>query len=231
MVYPRFRSGLQGLWAEAVRNEAGVSDARRYASWGVDYRRGLISLIGHPEASAELGVVVAPWRVGWPREDQRAGAGQPFVTGIGAMIAVDGGFPKIVSIMPGGPAARDRRLRSGDRIEAIAQGQGEFEDSRGLALERVLLKTRGPKGSIVRLRIRRGAAPGGESLVVTLERNDILLTDPDACPAPREDRPRPPARRRSAGAAGAAAFICVLLAAGAGLRATKPRAPLALPAA
>ena len=176
-------------------------------------------------------MVVAPWRVGWPREDQRAGAGQPFVTGIGAMIAVDGGFPKIVSIMPGGPAARDRRLRSGDRIEAIAQGQGEFEDSRGLALERVLLKTRGPKGSIVRLRIRRGAAPGGESLVVTLERNDILLTDPDACPAPREDRPRPPARRRSAGAAGAAAFICVLLAAGAGLRATKPRDPLALPAA
>ncbi len=90
-----------------------------------------------------------------------------------------------MSIMLGGPAARDGRLRPGDRIEAVAQGSGPFESSAGLALERVLPKIRGPKGSVVRLRVSRDGADGAPRFVVALSRDEVRLTDPDACPAPR----------------------------------------------
>jgi len=226
------RRPLQALWTDTVGGDAGASDARRYALWGISYRRALIELIGHPEASAELGVVVAPWRAGWPKQELRADGGQPFVTGIGAMIAIEDGGLTVLSVMPGGPAARDGRLRPGDRIEAIAQGRGPFEDAGGLALERVLPKTRGPKGSVVRLRVRRGGAEGVQRLVVALTRDEVRLTDPDACPAPREERPRPaPPRRADGAAAAAAALVCVLLVGGPALRVLKLRDPAALPAA
>jgi class 3 adenylate cyclase/CHASE2 domain-containing sensor protein len=231
-VYPALRPKLRSAWDGAVRDAAGASDARRYGLWGIDYRRALIALIGHPEASIELGVVVAPWRAGWPKRLDREDGGEAFVTGIGTTIDIEDGGLELMSIMPGGPAARDGRLRTGDRIEAIAQGQGPFEETAGLALERVLPKIRGPKGSVVRLRVRRAAAGGARMFVVPLARDEVRLTDPDACAPPRAERPRPPLPRRGGGAAGAAAALaCVLLAGAASLRAMKLKDPAALPAA
>lgn len=226
--YPALRPQLRAAWETTAAAVAGASDARRYELWGADYRRELIALIGHPEASVELGVTVAPQRAGWPKELPREDGGEAFVTGIGVTLDLEDGGLELMSIMPGGPAARDGRLRIGDRIEAVAQAQGPFEDSSGMALERILEKIRGRKGSIVRLRVRRA----GKSFVVALARDEVRLTDLDACPAPRPERPRPPPPRSRGGAASVlAALVCVLLGGAAALRAMKLNDPAALPAA
>ncbi len=227
--YPALAAKLRDAWDAAARRETGASAARRYALWGLDYRRRLLDLIGHPEASTELGVVVAPWRVGWPKRARPEDDGQGLVTGIGATIDNEDGGLELMSIIPGGPASRDGRLRAGDYIQAVAQGEGPFEDVAGLALERVLSKIRGPKGAVVRLRVRRS---GAQAFVVELKRDEVRIIDPDACPEPRPELPRPPpARSRGGGGAGAAAALILVLAVGtAALRAMKLQ-PAALPAA
>lgn len=47
------------------------------------------------------------------------------LVGIGAMLRSDDGMAKIVRIIPGGPAERDGRLKTGDKIIAVAEGDGE----------------------------------------------------------------------------------------------------------
>ncbi len=45
------------------------------------------------------------------------------LVGIGAMLRTEDGYAKIESLVPGGPAQADGRLKVGDRITAVAQGQ------------------------------------------------------------------------------------------------------------
>jgi carboxyl-terminal processing protease len=47
------------------------------------------------------------------------------LVGIGAMLRPDDGTARIVRIIPGGPADRDGRLKAGDKIIAVAQGDDE----------------------------------------------------------------------------------------------------------
>jgi carboxyl-terminal processing protease len=47
------------------------------------------------------------------------------LVGIGAMLRPDDGAAKIVRIIPGGPADQDGRLKAGDKIVAVAQGDEE----------------------------------------------------------------------------------------------------------
>ena len=46
------------------------------------------------------------------------------LVGIGAMLRSEDGYAKIESLVPGGPAQMDGRLKVGDRITAVAQGHG-----------------------------------------------------------------------------------------------------------
>jgi carboxyl-terminal processing protease len=48
--------------------------------------------------------------------------------GIGAQLRWEDGYTIVDKVLPGGPAARDGRLKPGDRIIGVAQGSGEFED-------------------------------------------------------------------------------------------------------
>ena len=48
--------------------------------------------------------------------------------GIGATLQYDQGFTKVVSLVPGGPADKQGELQAGDRIIAVAQGNGEPVD-------------------------------------------------------------------------------------------------------
>ena len=50
------------------------------------------------------------------------------LTGIGATLTSEDGFIKIVSLVPGGPAAVDGRLKVEDRIIAVTQEDGETVD-------------------------------------------------------------------------------------------------------
>lgn len=84
--------------------------------------------------------------------------------GIGAQLMMDNEVVKVSRIVPGGPAFRDKTLKQDDRIIAVAQGKdGEFIDVIGWRLGNVVSKIKGPKGTIVRLKI----IPAGQDLTAT----------------------------------------------------------------
>ena len=81
------------------------------------------------------------------------------LVGIGAMLRTEDGYAKIESLVPGGPAQTDGRLKVGDRITAVAQGSGEFNDVRDMRLDKVVEQIRGKKGTHVRLMVIPSDAP------------------------------------------------------------------------
>ncbi len=97
--------------------------------------------------------------------------------GIGAQLSETNGYATIVRLLPGGPAAKNGVLKSGDRITAVGQGKdGKMIDVVGWRLDDVVKKIRGPKGSTVRLRILpAGALPGSPEKILSLVRNTVEL--------------------------------------------------------
>jgi carboxyl-terminal processing protease len=103
------------------------------------------------------------------------------LVGIGAMLRTEDGYAKIESLVPGGPAQVDGRLKVGDRITAVAQGQAEFVDVRDMRLDKVVEMIRGKKGSHVRLLvIPTDAADPSKRKNVELVRDEIKLKDQEA---------------------------------------------------
>src|SRR3954449_7203540 len=103
------------------------------------------------------------------------------LVGIGAMLRSEDGYAKIESLVPGGPAQTDGRLKVGDKITAVAQGSSEFNDVRDLRLDKVVEQIRGKKGSKVRLLvIPSDAADPSHRRNVELVRDEIKLKDQEA---------------------------------------------------
>jgi carboxyl-terminal processing protease len=73
------------------------------------------------------------------------------LVGIGAMLRSEDGYAKIESLVVGGPAQVDGRLKIGDRITAVGQQGAELVDVRDVRLDKVVEMIRGKKGSKVRL--------------------------------------------------------------------------------
>ncbi|MDA7675290.1 carboxy terminal-processing peptidase [bacterium] len=119
------------------------------------------------------------------------------LTGIGARLQWDDGYTKLIELVPGGPAIRSKKLKPGDRIVAVAQGEdGEPVDVVEMELDKVVDKIRGKKGSLVRLTvIPVDAADDSETKEVRLIRDKIKLTDSLAkgqvIDYPEEDGSRP----------------------------------------
>jgi len=103
------------------------------------------------------------------------------LVGIGAMLRSEDGYAKIESLVPGGPAQTDGRLKVGDRITAVAQGPAEFVDVREMRLDKVVEMIRGKKGTRVRLLvIPSDAADPSRRKNVELVRDEIKLKDQEA---------------------------------------------------
>jgi carboxyl-terminal processing protease len=103
------------------------------------------------------------------------------LVGIGAMLRSEDGYAKIESLVPGGPAQVDARLKVGDRITAVGQGQGEYVDVREMRLDKVVEMIRGKKGTHVRLLvIPADAADPSKRKAVELVRDEIKLKDQEA---------------------------------------------------
>jgi carboxyl-terminal processing protease len=103
------------------------------------------------------------------------------LVGIGAMLRTEDGYAKIESLVPGGPAQTDGRLKVGDRITAVAQGNGEFSDVRDLRLDKVVEQIRGKKGTKVRLLVIPSDSPDpSKRKTVELVRDEIKLKDQEA---------------------------------------------------
>ncbi|MFA7287600.1 MAG: carboxy terminal-processing peptidase [Melioribacteraceae bacterium] len=74
--------------------------------------------------------------------------------GIGATLRFENDYTTVVSIVPGGPAAKSGLIKEEDRIVAVAQGDdGEFVDVVGWRLDDTIQLIRGKKGTVVRLSI------------------------------------------------------------------------------
>jgi carboxyl-terminal processing protease len=74
--------------------------------------------------------------------------------GIGATLRFENDYTTVVSIVPGGPAAKSGLIKEEDRIVAVAQGdEGEFVDVVGWRLDDTIQLIRGKKGTVVRLSI------------------------------------------------------------------------------
>ena len=75
--------------------------------------------------------------------------------GIGARLQKDGDYVKIVEIIPGGPAWKDGKLKVGDLIQKVGQGDDEPVDIMGIRLSKVVKLIKGKKGTVVKLIVKR----------------------------------------------------------------------------
>ena len=98
--------------------------------------------------------------------------------GVGAVLSMDDGALKIVEIMPGGPVDRDGRIKEGDKIVGVKQGDGEMEDVMWQPMRKSIRKIRGKKGTRVTLDIVPRSDPTGSTKKqIELVRDEIKLED------------------------------------------------------
>lgn len=98
--------------------------------------------------------------------------------GVGAVLGFDDGALKIDDIMPGGPIDLDGRIKRGDKIVGVKQGDGEMEDILWQPMKKSIKKIRGPKGSRVTLEIIPRSDPSGATRkLIELVRDEINLED------------------------------------------------------
>lgn len=93
--------------------------------------------------------------------------------GIGARLQKKGNGVEISELISGGPAWRGKSLEQGDLILKVAQGKEEPVDIVGMRLDDVVKKIKGPKGTEVRLTVKRA---DGSIKVISIIR-DIVETE------------------------------------------------------
>lgn len=98
--------------------------------------------------------------------------------GVGAVLSMDDGALKIVEVMKGGPIDRDKRIRRGDKIVGVAQGDGPIEDVMYKPMRKSIRKIRGPKGTKVVLEIIPRSDPSGATRKrIPIIRDEIKLDE------------------------------------------------------
>ena len=98
--------------------------------------------------------------------------------GIGAELRPDDEYTSIFRLLPAGPADKSGALKPLDRIIGVGQGKsGEIIDVVGMRLDEVVDLIRGPKGSIVRLKVIGPNAAEGDVKIVQITRNKVMLED------------------------------------------------------
>lgn len=103
------------------------------------------------------------------------------LVGIGAVLHSEDGYAKIAELVPGGPAAKDGRLKVGDKVAGVAQGDKDFVDSVDMKLDKVVEMIRGKKDSIVRLQvIPSNATDPSVRKVIEIKRDEIKLKEQEA---------------------------------------------------
>lgn len=95
------------------------------------------------------------------------------IAGIGATLAKEGESLVIKAIAPDSAAARSHSLQVGDRILAIAQGDGAPVPARDLNLGAAVQLIRGPEGTDVRLTIVPTGKDESQARVVMLTRGAL----------------------------------------------------------
>ena len=98
--------------------------------------------------------------------------------GVGAVLSMDDGALKIVEVMKGGPVDRDKRIKRGDKIVGVGQGDGPIEDVMYKPMRKSIKKIRGPKGTKVVLEIIPRSDPSGATRKrIAIIRDEIKLEE------------------------------------------------------
>ncbi|MHA8092475.1 carboxy terminal-processing peptidase [Aquirufa regiilacus] len=102
--------------------------------------------------------------------------------GIGATLRLEGDYVTIQDLVPGGPAFRCKQINPKDRIVGVAQGDdGAFVDVIGWFTDDAVKLIRGPKGTVVRLKILPGSGvTGSPTSEVRIVREKIKLEEQTA---------------------------------------------------
>jgi carboxyl-terminal processing protease len=103
------------------------------------------------------------------------------LVGIGAVLRSEDGFAQIMELVPGGPASKDGRIKVGDRVSAVAQGDKEFVDTVDMKLDKVVEMIRGKKDTVVRLQVWPvSATDPAERKIIDITRDEIKLKEQEA---------------------------------------------------
>jgi len=98
------------------------------------------------------------------------------LVGIGAVLSSEDGYCVIKELVPGGPADLDGRLKVGDKIVGVAQGESHFEDIVDMKLRKAVKKIRGPKNTVVRLQVIPVGSSAGEIREIQITRDVVKLS-------------------------------------------------------
>lgn len=102
--------------------------------------------------------------------------------GIGAMLRSEDMYVKVEDLVVGGPAERGGELKPADLIIAVGQGEkGELTDVEGWRLDDVVNLIRGPKGTVVRLKVIPGDKTDiNKTKVISITRDTVKLEEQSA---------------------------------------------------
>ena len=94
--------------------------------------------------------------------------------GIGARLQKKNDFTEITEVISGGPAWKQKELEAGDFVLKVAQGDKEPVDVVGMRLNDVVKKIKGPKGTEVRLTVKK---PDGSIKVIVIIRDEVEIEE------------------------------------------------------
>ncbi len=94
--------------------------------------------------------------------------------GIGAVLREKDDYIEIVELVPGGAAWRQGQLDPGDLILSIAQQRKEPVDVVDMRIDEVVKMIRGPKGTVVTLRVRKAT---GLQATVAITRDIVVVEE------------------------------------------------------
>jgi hypothetical protein len=94
--------------------------------------------------------------------------------GIGAALSIQDGYAVVNQLFPGTPAELSGQIHPGDRIVALAQGDGAFIDARGLPLKDIVDMVRGAPNTTLQLQLLAAdAGPETPPRTVSILRNQL----------------------------------------------------------
>ena len=94
--------------------------------------------------------------------------------GIGARLQKKNDLTEITELISGGPAWREKELEAGDVVLKVAQGDNEPVDVVGMRLDDVVKKIKGPKGTEVRLTVKK---TDGSIKVISIIRDEVEIEE------------------------------------------------------
>jgi carboxyl-terminal processing protease len=95
--------------------------------------------------------------------------------GIGARLQMDGDYTKVIAIIPGGPAWKQKELEVDDKIFKVQQEtEKEPVDVTGWLVDEVVSLVRGPKGTKVTLTVKK---TDGSVREITILRDEVILDE------------------------------------------------------